>query len=59
MKEMSVNVEGIWGRMQEQTILNHGNDEAGHSAIYWALGTVPIFCQNSEPELTICRKSRE
>lgn len=38
--------EGTQGGLQEWTILNPGNDEAGHSTD-GALGTVSTFCQGS------------
>lgn len=43
----SVSTEGIQGGIQEWTILNPGNDEAGHSTTDGALGTVSTFCQGS------------
>lgn len=44
MKEMNLSGEGIWGGNKEGTILNHGSDKAGHSAVDGTLGTVSIFC---------------
>lgn len=41
----SMSAKGPRGGIKEGTILIHGSEEAGHSAIHGTLGTVSIFSE--------------